>query len=47
MITVWIENTLDLSNKNIVEGVDRLDYFPEYEDENDNENRNSDESRNN
>jgi hypothetical protein len=41
-ITVWIENTLDLSNKNIVEGVDRLDYFPEYEDENDNENRNSD-----
>ena len=47
MITVWIENTLDLSNKTIINGVDRLGDFPEKEDENDNENRNGNENRNN
>ena len=38
---------MDLSNQNIVKGVDRLEDFPEEEDENNNENRNGDESRNN
>src|SRR5688572_29197317 len=33
MVAVWIENTLDLSNQNIVKGVDGLEDFSEEEDE--------------
>ena len=39
-VTVWIENTLDLSYQDIRNGVEGLKDFPEEEDENDNENRN-------
>jgi len=46
-VIIWIENTLDLSDKNIIKGVDGLEDFPEEEDENDNENRNGDKNRNN
>ena len=38
---------MDLSDKNIIKGVDGLEDFPEEENENDNENRNGDENRNN
>lgn len=44
-VTIWIENTLELTNKNIVEGINELD-IPEEEDERDEKENKSDDDNN-